>query len=364
MLSPLDDYPVHQIAEVIRHVGTSDRNFYDRYYFNCYPTDGDLFLLVGLGQYPNLGTMDAFALARRGDDHIVVRASRALGADRMDLSVGPFKVDVLEGLRKLRVILEPTEHDLSFDLVFEGGIPATLEPRHFRRENERVTFDSKRFAQTGTWAGSLTVDNDVYDVTPQSWQGNRDRSWGIRPVGEDEPAGRRTPSNFFWIYSVMQFDDFSILVIVQEEEHGARLVEEAVRVWPSGKVEVLGSPTHELTFASESRDVTSAVLRLDDLTVQCELLLPAHLGVGTGYGRLEPDWRHGMWQGDLVVQGLRRKASEFDLPTRMFCPTDILTRFHLSDVDGQTHTGTGLFEVAVIGPHDQYGFTSFLDVTG
>src|ERR1035438_2123803 len=31
VLSPLDDYPVHQISEPMRHVGTSDRNFYDRY---------------------------------------------------------------------------------------------------------------------------------------------------------------------------------------------------------------------------------------------------------------------------------------------------------------------------------------------
>ena len=51
-LSPLDDYPVHQIPEVMRHVGTSDRNFYDRYYFNAFPLTGDAMLIVGLGQYP------------------------------------------------------------------------------------------------------------------------------------------------------------------------------------------------------------------------------------------------------------------------------------------------------------------------
>ena len=39
-LSPLDDYPVHQIPEVMRHVGTSDRNFYDRYYFSAFPLTG------------------------------------------------------------------------------------------------------------------------------------------------------------------------------------------------------------------------------------------------------------------------------------------------------------------------------------
>jgi hypothetical protein len=54
-------------------------------------------LIVGLGQYPNLGVTDAFALARHGDTHRVVRASRELGADRMDTAVGPLRVEVIEG---------------------------------------------------------------------------------------------------------------------------------------------------------------------------------------------------------------------------------------------------------------------------
>ena len=70
MLSPLDDYPIHQVAEPVRRVGTSDRNFYDRYYVNCFPIGtpdaaDDLFLVIGMGQYPNLGVADAFAAVRR-----------------------------------------------------------------------------------------------------------------------------------------------------------------------------------------------------------------------------------------------------------------------------------------------------------
>ena len=45
-LSPLDDYPVHQAAQVIRHPATSDRNFYDRYYFNCHPRSDQLMLII------------------------------------------------------------------------------------------------------------------------------------------------------------------------------------------------------------------------------------------------------------------------------------------------------------------------------
>src|ERR1700686_2546766 len=96
-LSPLDDYPVHQAAEGIRHPATSDRNFYDRYYFMLHGSDDDLMLVTGMGQYPNLSVQDAYALVRRGSLHRVVRASRTLCTDRMDLSVGPFHIEVLEG---------------------------------------------------------------------------------------------------------------------------------------------------------------------------------------------------------------------------------------------------------------------------
>ena len=78
MLSSWDDYPVHQVAEPIRHAGTSDRNFYDRYYFNLHGSTDELFLILGLGQYPNLAVSDAFTLVRRGTEHRVrARLARA-----------------------------------------------------------------------------------------------------------------------------------------------------------------------------------------------------------------------------------------------------------------------------------------------
>ena len=39
MLTKADDYPVHQLPEPIATSGT-DRNFYDRYFFNGYSPDG------------------------------------------------------------------------------------------------------------------------------------------------------------------------------------------------------------------------------------------------------------------------------------------------------------------------------------
>ena len=89
LLSPLDDLPIHQVAETMANVGTSDRNFYDRYYFNLHGCDDDFFLAGGIGQYPNLDVTDAFVCVNHGDTQTVVRASRPLGLDRLDTRVGP-----------------------------------------------------------------------------------------------------------------------------------------------------------------------------------------------------------------------------------------------------------------------------------
>jgi hypothetical protein len=364
-LSPFDDYPIHQIADVVRHVGTSDRNFYDRYYFGCHGGRADLpYLITGLGVYPNLGVTDAFASVRNGEDIVVFRASRALGDDRADLKVGPYRIEVVEGLKKVRVILEPgDDYDLAFDITYTGEIPASLEPGHYQRQLGRVMFDTSRFAQTGTWAGQLTVDGTTHELDGVNWSGNRDRSWGIRPVGEGEPAGRRATlaGGFFWLYNVISFPEYSIVFINQEDEHGTKVVSGARRVWrdPAKGIEELGPITHDITLVPGTREASSAVITLGDITITAEIVLPHYFGFGTGYG-LDPDWRHGMWQGDLVVQGKRYKTAELDATLKLLCPVDNLATFRLVENGVENH-GSGLFEFGPIGPHKPSGLTGFVD---
>ena len=104
---------------------------------------------------------DAFAVVNDGKVHRVVRASRELGADRSDTSVGPFRVEVLEGLKRLRVVLEPNEHGLEFDLTWEGAVPAHLEPKHVDRSMGRIIIDTSRLAQNGRWSGTIRVGDET-----------------------------------------------------------------------------------------------------------------------------------------------------------------------------------------------------------
>ena len=66
MLTKGDDYPLHQTPEPVAYAGT-DRNFYDRYFFNGYAPDGSGFFAVALGIYPHLNIADAhFSTIRDG----------------------------------------------------------------------------------------------------------------------------------------------------------------------------------------------------------------------------------------------------------------------------------------------------------
>lgn len=314
MLSTMDDYPLHQIADVMRFTQTSDRNFYDRYYFNMHNGTDEIFVIFGLGQYPTLGTQDAFMVVRVGTEHHVLRASRTLG-DRADISVGPMRVEVLEGLQKLRVVVDDNEWGIQMDVVWQGVHHPHLEPRHYIRKHGRVLFDTMRFAQLGRWQGSLTVAGKTWQLTPDKWVGNRDRSWGVRPVGEAEPQGIHagTPSmEGMWNYFPVMFDEFAVLYIVNENNDGSRTNEEAVRIWFTNdkEPEWLGRPEHDHVFEQAmpfKASLKEAVVRFPHakggpLELRGKPLLPTYLTAGTGYG-LEADWRHGMYQGELKVQG-------------------------------------------------------------
>lgn len=357
MLSSMDDYPLHQISDVMRHVANSDRNFYDRYYFNLHHVSDDLFVVFGLGQYPNLAVQDAFLLLRHGNTHQVIRSSRRLG-DRADISVGPLKVEVLEGLHKLRVVCEPNEWGIEMDVTWTGEHFPFLEPRHYIRRHGRTLFDTMRFAQLGRWQGRLTAGDKTWHITPDEWIGSRDRSWGIRPVGEPEPQGVHTgtPSmEGMWNYFPVLFDDFALLYIVNETNSGERTIEEAMRVWkdPAREPEWLGSPVHEHRFANAmpfKATLEEGVVHFPDapggaLTLRGTPKLQTYVTTGTGYG-LEADWRHGMWQGELATQGITLDTTKDDQFWGLVESPAVF------DLNGQK--GAGMIEFGFWSQYDKY----------
>jgi hypothetical protein len=357
-LSSWDDYPVHQASEFIAYPATSDRNFYDRYYFNMHPCDDDWFAIFGMGQYPNLGVVDAFIDVRRGGSQHIVRASAPL-RDRADLSVGPFRIEVLEPLRRLHVVVEPTDVDgehVALDVTWEGHIPAVEEPRQYLRSKGRVVFDTQRLAQTGCWSGTLAVGGSDFAVTPDRCWGTRDRSWGVRPVGEREPDGIRQGElvlGGMWNYFPMQFDDHAILYICHERDDGERPLVQSERVWsdPQRPIEDLGRSEHAHHLVPGTRLIDHSVVRFPEagMEIVCRPILANFISIGTGYG-IDADWRHGMYHGpDPVTQGLVLPVDD----VKGLAQYGIVD--HVAEFSYDGHVGYGLLEHGFFGPFRRYG---------
>ncbi|MSO38096.1 MAG: hypothetical protein EXQ69_07585 [Acidimicrobiia bacterium] len=365
---PLDELPVHQVPLSMEHMLSSDRNAYDRYYFCAHDRTGDVFLITGLGVYPNLGVIDAFATVGVHDKQHAVRISDALGKDRSIPSVGPYRIEVVESLQRLRLVCDTPEHGVAFDLTFEGSFPAADEVRHVWRRNGRIALDAQRFAQVGTWSGTLNVAGTDMAVDPEVWVGTRDRSWGIRPVGEAEPPGRAGDEpieGFFWTYIPMRFDDFALLVIIQEDPDGTRVLNDAIRVFPasSGRPpEQLGWPEIEMHYRSGTRIPEGATLHLQqrghkELVVQVDSLGHVALNSGPGYGG-DPTWTHGEWRGRGWVDSEVYDMS--DPSVAAMVPFGVVDHVGRATCEGQV--GWGLFEHASFGRHDPTGFKDFTSV--
>src|ERR1039458_5471209 len=72
VLTPYDDYPIHQTADPVAHPSSGDPNHYDRYFFNGFSRNGELFFAGAMAHYPNRGIIDAaFSVVIDGVEHSV-----------------------------------------------------------------------------------------------------------------------------------------------------------------------------------------------------------------------------------------------------------------------------------------------------
>jgi hypothetical protein len=358
VLHPLDDHPIHQTPEPLAHPATGDRNFYDRFFFNGYTRDGSLFFAAALGVYRNRSIVDAAFSVVRGGRQYAVYASRqgdGLGA----LRVGPIEVAIEEPMRTFALRIAPNEQRLEADLRFRARSVAVEEPRFVHRVDGRLVMDVTRLTQFGAWEGSLAADGERIAVGASDTLGCRDRSWGIRPVGERSAGPMLSAPQYFWLWAPLHFDDCCTHFDVNEDAAGRRWHQNGVRVplladpATSSAIATDGlvsmqDVAHRIAWESGTRRAAHAAIELVEHggarhTIALEPLLTFQM---CGIGYLHPEWGHGMWKGPEAVGGESWALADVNPLDPRFIHVQQLVRARWGD-----RTGLGVLEQLVIGEH-------------
>lgn len=359
MLTRGDDYPIHQTPEPIAYAGT-DRNFYDRYFFNGYDADGGNFFALSFGIYPQLNIADAhFACLRGGTQHCL-HASRILHMERMDLRVGPIAVEVIEPLQRLRLRVDG--EGIQAELRFEGRAFPVREPRFMRRIGPRTFMDYTRFTQNGRWSGWIEVDGARHSLGSGAL-GTRDRSWGIRPIGAPDPQPIAPPVRpaFFWLWSPLNFPKFSVYFHVNADEHGRPWNISAVLSQDGADAEQLlhcDHPRMEIRWRDGQRHAEHAVLHADFPRRPMEIaFVPLASFYMRGIGYVGSDWPHGGYRSALAVAREDIALADANPADAANLHIQALCRVMLAEACGPDCEGIGVLEQLVLGPYAPAGFT-------
>jgi hypothetical protein len=294
-----------------------------------------------------------------------VRASRLLGGDRLDTRVGPIRITIVEPLRRLRIEVDDPESGIAADLTFTARTPAYEELPYLWRPGNRTLFDYTRLTQHGSWEGTITVPGGaMLTVRPDEWWGTRDRSWGVRPVGEREqgaPDGPG-PAGFYWLWAPVQFDDAGYLWDVNETPSGQAWHAEAMASEVGVALDVPvehGQATYRFDYKPGTRHAAAFELQLQlpsgTRTLELEPLFNFFM-LGIGYGH--PTQGHGMFLGEEFRAADSMVVADVDETNPFHQHIQALCRARRDD----GADGVGILEQLIFGPHEPSGLADLLDM--
>ncbi|MFT7687587.1 MAG: hypothetical protein ACI9FB_002943, partial [Candidatus Azotimanducaceae bacterium] len=291
-----------------------------------------------------------------------VYASKSMHMERLDTSVGPVSIEIVKPLEVLRVVCSDKENAIEADLTFTARTLAHEEPRFTRRAGSQMAMDVTRMMQNGSWEGWIKVKGRRIEVS-EFW-GTRDRSWGIRTIGEadSQPNPSAKATQFYWLWAPLNFEEFSTHYFLNDDAEGKSWNGNGVIIpveGSDGSLKKMASWSSSIEFVSGTRIAETAIIELIGDAgehYQIELTPKWNFSMkGIGYGH--EVWKHGSFHGELAVGYDEYAVSDLnpkDIHVQAMCDVKLITP------DGE-FLGQGVLEQLIIGPHAPSGFKEMLD---
>lgn len=368
-LSPFDDYPFHQAPTPFATAFTSDAHYNDGYFCAFYAPEWYFF--TGLRLHPNVNVIDGWASVAHNNEQSVVRASRALHPAYGDLSVGPVRFEIVEPMKRLRLVASNNPAGIEFDVELEAQSPPFIEDRYQHFKFGAVVNDLIRYTQICCATGHASVAGQ--EIKIDGWHAMRDHSWGVRssmavPTGikgtdrQDEASERRALR--MWV--PFQVADHCGFYNTHEDPNGKPLDFEGRLDYADGRSVRLNAVRHHLEYLAGTTRPTGGTIELDGedgVTRKYTLKLvgtPADVQAGGYYRGWSDNLGPGIYRGAAVVEHNHYDVSPGGAITG---PPHVPEKFRLGPTEYPMQMigpggaeGMAHFEHTMNGPYPRYGF--------
>lgn len=374
-LTRFDEFPRHQAGGTFDVVVDGSPHWSDGYYFTTGSPDGDIAWFTGFRLHPNNDVLDAFTCITFDGRQHNMRWSRRLRPRIDDLDCGPFAVEIIEGLRTLRVTCGPNEYGIECDLWWDGVCPPYNEERVISIVNGRLHSDRSNYDQSCRVSGWIAFDGRRVEV--DGWTGVRDHSWGIGnntggPRSAATAPARQTPAPpGLRQWCVFQLPDRALFWQFHHSADGEYTKFESHCMFPYDDPRSPFAYTaidHDVRWQVDSDgrrlrrliDGEISLTRPDGVVERYHVAMisgPVYMQGGGYWAGFDDGLGRGVYRGELHHEG---EVWDVSHPTVVVEPKGIMTLQRDSwaeawgrctNVDDAADTGTGHLECVVIGPY-------------
>ena len=215
-LAAADDFMIHQTPDPLRTVYSTDPRFFERHWNVFHDDRGEVMVATGGSFYPNLDVAEAYAIVTLRGVQTSVRSYRRLGADRMNLHVGPVRPTIVEGLRHWHHELADNDWGVTYSIDFTDSRRQVYQAVYGSLDHASPAFSQRHvnagFESFGQVQGWVQVGRERLELRPGHCRGTRDRHWGIgRGIGGPALHFGDRPHKAGWVGGVwIEFSDVAI----------------------------------------------------------------------------------------------------------------------------------------------------------
>lgn len=380
VLTKVDEFPVHQTTDTFAAVLSGDKHWNDGHYICLCDSEGEIQLASTVRLYQNNDVLDGFVCIRHEGNQYNFRVSRRLRPNIDHYGAGPLRIELLEPMKAIRLVLEENDYGIACDVVCHTvGVPYQ-GPLSALRIEGRLIYERMTYEIAGRAEGWVAVGGKQYTLTRDRAAFFRNHSWGFLPgrggprlhgAPPPVPPGPRGLRNWV-LYSMPDHSGFWEFI---EDETGTkwsgayRAIDGAFQPMTGAILHEDGSIpvtdiTHDLTFYDGTARLKGGSVGITDSRGTRREFTIEDMGwvycQGGGYfGGFKDRLGQGVYRGEYHEEGevwdchhpvkIIEGGEELDFGTVL---AESFVRLRSGNKVALAH-----FECAAMGPYPRYGLT-------